>query len=127
MECSGCDVCDRQVAPLPPAEQRLLQVLRRGSRRYTLRQWRHILRGGQSQVIERDGLRRVRGFGLLADWHPDDVQEACAALIAAGLARVPERGPWRGRLVVRRPRRLAAGYRPAWGVGRYPAGIGRWN
>ena len=104
VECSGCDVCDRHVARLPPAERRLLQVLRRGSRRYTLRQWRHILRGGQSQVIERDGLRRVPGFGLLADWHPEEVQEACAALVAASLARVPARGPWRGRLVVRRQR-----------------------
>ena len=104
VECTGCDVCDRHVAQLPPAEQRLLQVLRRGSRRYTLRQWRHILRGGHSRVIERDRLRRVPGFGLLADWHPDEVQEACAALVAAGLARVPARGPWRGRLVVRRPR-----------------------
>ena len=103
-ECTGCDVCDRQVTPLPAVERRLLPVLRRGSRRYTMRQWRHILCGRPSPVIERDGLWRAAGFGLLADWHPDEVQEACAALLAAGLARVPARGPWRGRLIVRRPR-----------------------
>ena len=105
VECSGCDVCDRHVAPLPPVEQRLLHLLRRGSRRYTLRQWHHLLRGGQSLVIERERLRGVRGFGLLAGWHPEEIQEACDALIAAGLARVPAKGPWRGRLVVRRGRR----------------------
>ena len=104
-ECAGCDVCDREVRPLPAVERRLLPVLRRGSRRYTLRQWRHILCGGRSPVVERDGLWRVAGFGMLANWHPEEVQEACAALLAAGLARVPARGPWRGRLIVRRPRR----------------------
>lgn len=104
VECSGCDVCDRGVAPLPPVEQRLLQVLRRGSRRFTLRQWRHLLGGGQSPVIERDRLRAARGFGLLADWDQEEVLEACNALIAAGLARVPARGPWRGRLIVPRRR-----------------------
>ena len=108
VECSGCDVCDRGVAPLPAVEQRLLQVLRRGSRRFSLRQWRHLLCGGRSPVIERDRLRSMRGFGLLADWDHAEVQEACSALIAAGLARVPARGPWRGRLIVRRLRAAAA-------------------
>lgn len=109
VECSGCDVCDRSAAPLLPVEQRLLHVLRRGSRRFTLRQWRHVLRGGRSPVIERDGLRGAPGFGLLADWDHDEVQEACRALVAAGLARVPSRGPWRGRLVVPRPRAVRPG------------------
>lgn len=104
VECNGCDVCDRGVAPLPAIEQRLLQVLRRGSRRFSLRQWRHLLCGGRSAVIERERLRSRPGFGLLADWDREEVQEACNALIAAGLARVPARGPWRGRLIVRRLR-----------------------
>lgn len=104
VECSGCDVCDRGVAALPAVEQRLLQALRRGSRRFSLRQWRHLLCGGRSAVIERERLRSRPGFGLLADWDHEEVQEACNALIAAGLARVPARGPWRGRLIVRRLR-----------------------
>lgn len=108
VECNGCDVCDRGVAPLPAVERRLLQVLRRGSRRFSLRQWRHLLCGGRSPVIERDRLRSMPGFGLLAGWDHAEVQEACNALIAAGQARVPARGPWRGRLIVRRPRGAAA-------------------
>ena len=99
VQCSGCDVCDGQVAALPAAEQAMLQALRRGSRRFTVRQWRHILAGGQSYAIEAGGLRRAPGFGLLAGWHPEEIDDACAALIAARLARVPTRGPWRGRLV----------------------------
>ena len=111
VECTGCDVCDRQVAPLPAVERRLVQVLRRGSRRYTLREWCHILGGGRSYLIQRNRLRRVNGFGLLAGWHPEEVREACDALVAAGLARVPARGPWRGRLIVRRVHRLRRGAR----------------
>ena len=98
VQCSGCDVCDGLVAALSAAEQAMLQALRRGSRRFTLRQWRHILAGGQSYAIEAGGLRRAPGFGLLAGWHPEEIDDACAALIAARLARVPARGPWRGRL-----------------------------
>ena len=105
VQCSGCDVCDGQVAALPAAEQAMLRALRRGSRRFTLRQWRHILAGGRSHVIEVAGLRRAPGLGLLAGWRPEEIDDACAALIAARLARVPARGPWRGRLVThRRPR-----------------------
>ena len=106
VQCSGCDVCDGQVAALPAAEQAMLQALRRGSRRFTLRQWRHILAGGQSYAIEVGRLRRAPGFGLLAGWHPEEIDDACAALIAARLARVPTRGPWRGRLVTAWPASL---------------------
>ena len=106
VQCSGCDVCDGQVAALPAAEQAMLQALRRGSRRFTVRQWRHILAGGQSYAIEAGGLRRTPGFGLLAGWHPEEIDDACAALIAARLAHVPARGPWRGRLATAWPASL---------------------
>ena len=113
--CSGCDVCDREVAALPAAEQAMLRALRRGSRRFTLRQWRHILAGGRAHAIEAGGLHRAPGFGLLAGWRPEEIDDACAALIAARLARIPARGPWRGLLVtVRRPRHGPA---PASGSG----------
>ncbi|MDE0445101.1 MAG: RecQ family ATP-dependent DNA helicase [Spirochaetaceae bacterium] len=103
--CSGCDVCDGAVAALTVAEQEMLRALRRGSRRFTPRQWRHILAGGRSHAIEAGGLYRAPGFGLLAGWHPEEIEDACTALIAARLVRVPARGPWRGLLVtVRRPR-----------------------
>ena len=108
VHCSGCDVCDGQVAELPEVEQEMLRALRRGSRRFTQRQWRHILAGGRSLVIETGGLRRAPGAGLLADWFPEEIDDACRALIAAGQARVPARGPWRGLLATAgraRPRR----------------------
>lgn len=106
VQCSGCDVCDGQVAELAATEQALLRALRRGSRRFTLRQWRHILVGGRSLVVDNGGLRRASGFGLLAGWRPEEIDDACRALIAAGQARVPARGPWRGRLVtIRRTQR----------------------
>ena len=107
--CSGCDVCDGEVAGLPAAEQAMLRALRRGSRRFTKGQWRHILAGGRSHAIEAGGLRRAPGFGLLAGWRPEEIDDACTALIAARLARVPARGPWRGLLVTaRRPRHARA-------------------
>ena len=98
VHCSGCDVCDGQVAELPEVEQEMLRALRRGSRRFTQRQWRHILAGGRSLVIETGGLRRAPGVGLLTDWFPEEIDDACRALIASGQARVPARGPWRGLL-----------------------------
>ena len=105
VSCSGCDVCDGAVAGLPAAEQRMLQALRRGSRRFTMRQWRHILAGGRSLAVDAGGLRRAPGFGLLAGWRAEEIDDACAALIAARLAHVPAHGPWRGLLVTaRRPR-----------------------
>ncbi len=107
--CSGCDVCDGEVAALAVAEQEMLRALRRGSRRFTPRQWRHILAGGRSHAIEAGGLYRAPGFGVLAGWHPEEIEDACAALVAARLARIPARGPWRGLLVtVRRPRHVRA-------------------
>ena len=103
--CSGCDVCDGEVAALAAVEREMLRALRRGSRRFTPRQWRHILAGGRSHAIEVGALHRVPGFGLLAGWRPEEIEDACSALIAARLAYIPARGPWRGLLVaVRRPR-----------------------
>ena len=99
VQCSGCDVCDGRVALLPVVEQEMLRALRRGSRRFTQRQWRHILAGGRSLLIDTGGLRRAPGFGLLAGWRPEEIDDACAALVSAGRAHVPARGPWRGRLV----------------------------
>ena len=107
--CSGCDVCDGEVAALPAAEREMLQALRRGSRRFSPGQWRHILAGGRSHAIETAGLRRAPGFGLLAGWSPEEIDDACGALIAARLARVPAHGPWQGRLATfRRPHQRPA-------------------
>ena len=50
------------------------------------------------RAAARAGLRTAGGLA------PRRGGGACAALVAASLARVPARGPWRGRLVVRRQR-----------------------
>lgn len=128
--CSGCDVCDGEVAAPAAAEQEMLRALRRGSRRFTPRQWRHILAGGRSHAIEAGGLYRAPGFGLLAGWRPEEIEDACTALIAARLARIPARGPWRGLLVMVRRRPATARGRVG-RVGRAdhltPDGVHRYN
>ena len=125
--CSGCDVCDGEVAALAAVEREMLRALRRGSRRFTPRQWRHILAGGRSHAIEAGALHRaprIRPAGGLASGgdrgclqRPD----CGAAGVHSGawpVARTPGSGP--ASAACTRGRRGAADA-GQWGVRRRPA------
>jgi ATP-dependent DNA helicase RecQ len=96
--CSGCDVCDGTARAEPESLSELARFFRLHPRRFGLRQAAQILHGRPThQVVVRD-LDCVRGFGLLAGWEREEVEEALEALLASGRLKIASRGLWKGRL-----------------------------
>jgi ATP-dependent DNA helicase RecQ len=96
--CSGCDVCDGTARAEAEGLSDLAGFFRLHPRRFGLRQSALILHGHPThEVVVRD-LDCVRGFGLLAGWEREEVEEALEALLASGELRLARRGLWKGRL-----------------------------
>lgn len=96
--CSGCDVCRGEAVRGACGEAEILSFVRRHERRFVPAQVRDMLAGRRGWDVRRDFLDAVPGFGGLAGWDPDDVEEALGTLRARGALSVPARGPWKGRL-----------------------------
>ena len=105
--CSGCDVCDRQVAAPPPEAAAIAGLVRRHRGRFGVRETALLLGGRPTYEAAALGLRRTRGFGYLRDWREAEIDEALAALLAAGTIERRKRGFVPARL--RAPRRCLHG------------------
>jgi ATP-dependent DNA helicase RecQ len=101
--CSGCDVCDGTARAEPEALSELFGFFRLHPRRFGLRQAAQILHGRPSHEVVVQDLDGVRGYGLLAGWEREEVEEALEALLATGDLRLARRGLWKGRLRWARP------------------------
>jgi ATP-dependent DNA helicase RecQ len=100
--CSGCDVCDGTARAEPEALGELAGFFRQHPRRFGLRQAAQILHGRPTHEVAVQELDGVRGFGLLAGWRREEVEEALESLLASGHLSLPVRGLWKGRLSWRR-------------------------
>ena len=90
--CSGCDVCDREVTGPPPEAAGIADLVRRHRGRFGLRETALLLGGQATYEAEAMGLRRTRGFGYLRRWREQEIDEALAALLAAGTIERRRRG-----------------------------------
>jgi ATP-dependent DNA helicase RecQ len=96
--CAGCDVCAGAVRDTPEGLPELRAFFRRHRRRFNPRQAVQILAGRQCFEVVRDELDSWRGFGLLAGWEPEDIEQALEVMLHSGELRLPRRGLWQGRL-----------------------------
>jgi len=96
--CSGCDVCDGTARSEPEALEELAGFFRMHPRRFGLRQAVQVLHGRPTHEVAAQMLDGVRGFGLLAGWQREEIEEALESLLATGHLRLPVRGLWKGRL-----------------------------
>ncbi len=101
VSCSGCDVCDGRVLKQPEGEAKILEFLSRHSRRFTLLQLVQLLRGAKSYEVVRRGLANYKGFGLLADWQAEEIEEALESLRRRGTVKVLKRGFWKDRITAK--------------------------
>jgi ATP-dependent DNA helicase RecQ len=96
--CSGCDVCDGVARVESPVAAAIVSWLRRRRRRYPPGQATAVLAGTARTAPVPWHPGREPVFGLLGDWHREEIEQALDELRAAGRLRVIRRGPWRGRL-----------------------------
>jgi hypothetical protein len=75
-------------------------VISRNRRRFTLRQVAQLLMGARSYEVVRHRLASCRGFGSLAGWQEEEIEEALEALRRSGAIKVLKRGPWKDRITV---------------------------
>ena len=104
VSCSGCDVCAGTVVAEPAGEREILRFVGGHRRRFTIRQAAEILCGAHGPRAERELHDCVRGVASLAGWEREDVEAAIRILVTSGSLSVHARGPWAGRLTVRRRR-----------------------
>jgi superfamily II DNA helicase RecQ len=100
VSCGGCDVCDGRVVEQAEGREKILEVITRNCRRFTLRRAVQLLRGARSYEVMRHRLASYRGFGLLAGWQEEEIEEALEALRRSGVIKVLKRGPWKDRITV---------------------------
>jgi ATP-dependent DNA helicase RecQ len=95
--CSGCDACDGSEVPGFAGEAELAAFLRANPRRFDLPAAQRFLHG--------DGREPPTGalFGALSGWDKADIKAALAAAGEAGILRLREGRPWKGRLEAGRP------------------------
>ena len=96
--CSGCDVCDGRVLLQAEGEAQIVEFLSRSRRRFTLLQTVQLLRGAKSYEVARRGLAACQGFGLLAEWQVEEIEEALESLRRSGRIKVLKRGFWKDRI-----------------------------
>ncbi|MBN1697630.1 MAG: ATP-dependent DNA helicase RecQ [Spirochaetales bacterium] len=101
--CSGCDVCHSDVVREYEGERLILAFFNRNKRRYTLREARQLLAGIKTYEVVQKNLDFAYGYGLLSEWHTDDIEEAIELLVTANKLYIPQRGFWKRRITIRSP------------------------
>jgi len=101
--CSGCDVCDGRVLHQVDGEAQILELVSRNRRRFTTLQAVLVLRGVKSYEVVRRGLASYYGFGLLAGWQEEEIEEALEALCRSGKIKIIKRGFWKDRITPGEP------------------------
>jgi len=98
VSCSGCDVCDGRVRHRAEGEEQILEAVARNHRRFTLREAAQLMRGAKSYEVVRRGPASYHGFGVLAGWQEEEIEEALETLRRSGAIKVLKRGFWRDRI-----------------------------
>ena len=98
--CSGCDVCRGGTLQRPEGEPQILDFLSKNRKRFTLHQTVHLLRGARSYSVVRASLASYRGFGLLAGWQEEEIEEALESLRRSREIKVLKRGFWKDRVTM---------------------------
>jgi ATP-dependent DNA helicase RecQ len=96
--CGSCDVCDGRVLNRAEGEAQILDFVARNRRRFTLLQAVQLLRGAKSYEVVRRGLASYHGFGALAGWKEEEIEEALETLRRRGAIEVLKRGFWKNRI-----------------------------
>lgn len=93
VSCSGCDVCEGRATGEAEGRIALLRFASANDGRFRASEVPRLLAGLAGPCAH---------GGALRGWEPDHIAEALALLRAAGDIQIPSRGPWRGRLRVKR-------------------------
>ncbi len=96
--CGGCDVCDGRVLNRAEGEAQFLDFVARNRQRFILLQAAQLLRGANSYEVVRRGLASYHGFGALAGWQEEEIEEALETLRRSGAIKVLKRGFWKNRI-----------------------------
>jgi ATP-dependent DNA helicase RecQ len=92
--CSGCDICNNDLFH-NESEIELLSLLKKNKRRFRKRELVYFLKGYKNTDVRDQQLYRIRGFGLLKEWEPDQIFETVEMLLESGKIRIPKYGFWK--------------------------------
>jgi ATP-dependent DNA helicase RecQ len=103
-ECPGCDVCAGESRPPEEGLGEIMAVLKESPRRYSKRELVALLHGRVTRETQVHDISCRAGFGLLAGWEREDIEEAVEILEAQRKIWAPERGFFKHRYRLRTAR-----------------------
>lgn len=92
--CFGCDVCRKSVQGESAGEREIMTLIKKRKRRYTKNQAVQILAGRRTCDVQTGELWQEQYFGLLQDWHHEEIESAIEGLIRAGRIKEAGRRLW---------------------------------
>ncbi|MBN2444709.1 MAG: RecQ family ATP-dependent DNA helicase [Spirochaetales bacterium] len=100
--CPGCDYCDGTAVVKGEGKAEVLDFIQKHKRRFTKRELIQLLHGKTTYDVIQKNLDRRKGFGLLHDWHREDIEEALDNVLEAGIIAIPRRGFWKNRVTIKK-------------------------
>lgn len=96
--CSGCDVCNRKVVPAADGEEEIGRLCKRFPLRFTIESCSHLLKGSRSLRSCPSIDRQNPYFGILGEWHMEDITVAIQSMINTGRINVCKAVLFKGKL-----------------------------
>jgi len=98
--CFGCDFCKGELRLTPQGKEAILKFFSANKRRYAVREAKNALKGSKGYEAYRKELHLAHGFGALADWEIEDIEESLEMLIHEKVLKRPSRGFWKNRITI---------------------------
>lgn len=92
--CQGCDVCKDSVQETDN-EKRILTVLKKNRRRFTVREAVYCLKGYKTNEIREKSLYLTSAYSVLEDWETDHIREALDCLLTAEKIKIGKGHFWK--------------------------------
>ena len=100
--CSGCDVCDRNIKHSIDGLKEITGYLKKYNRKTTRREAILTLSGIEYPEVFRNGCAASCYFGLLCNWTEKELREAINTLVQEGKVRIPEHGLYKKTLIYKK-------------------------
>ncbi len=101
-KCTGCDICNKEAVTDIEGEREILLFIKKNKRRFSLKKTIQILNGKQTYDIIKNNFYNYKGYGLLKDWHIDDIEEEINNLIEREELYIPIKGFFKHKVTIKK-------------------------
>ncbi len=100
--CSGCDVCNKELQKEISGFSALSGFVKKHSRKTALREAVLTLSGKRYPEVYLNGYYHSRFYGALCSWTEEEIKEGIIELMKEGIISIPKHGPYKNLLIYHR-------------------------